>query len=90
MNFVKSHKISTQSDNELNELKFCEVSRNSFSNRFWSLNRPREIQQMAFAVPIFSEGLRDATKDVSRKDATKDSKSKNAKKYERHNKRRTT
>ena len=39
LNFVKPHKISTQSDNqqkkmnELNEVKLCEVSRNSISNR---------------------------------------------------------
>ena len=37
-NFVKPHKISTHSahsDSCLIELKFCEVSRNSFSNRCW-------------------------------------------------------
>ena len=41
-NFVKPHEVSTQSNNRKNgnkncqnELKFCEVSQNSFSNRCW-------------------------------------------------------
>ena len=73
--FVKPHKISTYSAHSdifyfhilypLSdfELKFCKVSWNSFSNRWWKFqlsilkNKKREFQQMALAVPIFSEGF---------------------------------
>ena len=38
--------------NELNELKFCEVSRNSLSNRCWKFQL-RQFQQMALCCPNF-------------------------------------
>ena len=45
--------------NEFNELKFCEVSRNSFSKRCWKFqlsilkDKKREFQQMVLCCPNF-------------------------------------